>query len=86
MAISVVSYALIRHKFIEPFIDIECNKISEFLKDLELSAQKKDDMFLSSPFFSNTAYYSSASLAGNTLCSFAVAIQAAQNNVRRAKK
>ncbi|PSW83042.1 hypothetical protein CTN03_00960 [Photobacterium angustum] len=26
MAISVVSYALIRHKFIEPFIEIECNQ------------------------------------------------------------
>ncbi len=41
MTISVISYALIRHKIIEPFIDIECNKISEFLTDLELSAQKK---------------------------------------------
>ncbi|MCG3863082.1 MULTISPECIES: hypothetical protein [unclassified Photobacterium] len=41
MAISVISYALIRHKVIEPFIDIECNKISQFLTDLELSAQKK---------------------------------------------
>ncbi|EAS65113.1 hypothetical protein VAS14_05318 [Photobacterium angustum S14] len=41
MALSVVSYALIRHKFIEPFIEIECNQISQSLTALELSTQKK---------------------------------------------
>lgn len=41
MALSVVSYALIRHKFIEPFIEIDCNQISQSLTALELSTQKK---------------------------------------------